>query len=91
MIELIGYVAALLLAACGAPLAVEAMWRGKSSMSETLGTILFVWMWFIGELMMITYVGAEIGHDPVLFLNYGLNIGITGIILYYIYFPRKSK
>lgn len=90
-LEIIGYLGSILLAACGWPLAFDALQKGRTVMGNELSTRVFMWIWFWGEFFTMTYVGGKIGLDPVLFLDYTLNIAAVTIVLYFIYFPRSDN
>jgi uncharacterized protein with PQ loop repeat len=82
---MIGWIASFLFAFCGVP---QAWMSFKNGITEGLAP-LFVWMWFIGEALMIIYVYIEHGFDGPLMFNYIMNLTFVAIILKYLYFPRK--
>ena len=83
-ISLIGFAGALLMAFCGAPQAITAI-KQKHAKGVSAG---FVWMWFIGELFLLAYVGLTTA-DPILMINYVMNIVLVSIIMFYMYFPKN--
>ena len=85
MIELIGWLGGVLLAACGLPLAISAIIKGSDN--TNVYTLL---MWMLGEVCFIVYTLATINLSdaaPLLF-NYGLNVAILLVVLKYHFFPR---
>ena len=85
--ELIGFIGAALLAICALPQAAQSYKQGHSQgINDT-----FLWCWFCGEMLMLSYVLRYVdGYGP-LFWNYLINTILLGIIVYYKYFPRSSK
>ena len=83
-VEFIGWSAAILFSICGIPQAVKCYREGRADgMSH-----LFVWAWFLGEVLMITYVLLKHGFDGPLLTNYVFNIFAILFIMRYLYFPR---
>ena len=83
-IEVFGYIGAALFAFCGLPQAIKSYRDGHA---EGLAH-LFLWMWFFGEVLTITYVYAKHGPDLPLIGNYSFNLILVIFIMRYKYFPR---
>jgi len=75
--EIMGWLGSILLAICGAPQAIKSY---KEKHSDGLSWS-FILLWAFGELFALAYVYDKL--DLPLLLNYGSNILILGIILYY--------
>ena len=88
VISTFGFIGALLLAICSAPLALEAVAKGKSSMTEAP---VFMWIWWWGEILSVIYVIGELNSDKIMLMNYGFNIFCVSIVLYYMYNPRSDS
>lgn len=84
MIELLGWIGALLLATCGAPMAWQSYKQGHSE-GISAG---FLWMWFFGEVLVLIYVLPQLLYP--LILNYGFNIILVAIVIKYKYRPKKT-
>jgi len=86
MIEIIGWIGAILFCLCGAPQAYSSYKQGHSrGLSHA-----FIWMWFLGEVLTLVYVLAKHGLDLPLVLNYLLNLLFLGIIIKYKYKERVN-
>lgn len=85
MIELVGWIGAILFAFCGIPQAYHS-WKNKNShgMSWT-----FLWMWFWGEILTFGYVATTSFQLPLLF-NYLANFLCLVIIMWYRKFPKNG-
>lgn len=81
--ETLGWISAILLAACGLPQCIKSF-REKSSLGVS---VMFIWMWFLGEILGLAYVLYK--GDMPLILNYSFNTIFTSVILYYYCFPKK--
>ena len=85
MISLIGWIGAVCFAVSPAPQAYKCYKQGHShGFSHAM-----LWLWLVGEVCTIVYVGFTIGFVPVLQLNYAVNLVCLGFIMRYRYFPRK--
>lgn len=82
----IGWVGAVLLSVCALPQAVVCLRTGKSTGLSPI----FLWMWFLGEVLSCLYIVGWLWSAPLVF-NYGLNILLIGIMLKYKYWPRKNR
>lgn len=83
MIETIGIIAGILFAVCGAPQAYQSWKAGNSNgISPWL-----LWMWWLGEVLMLVYVYATHGFDVPLMINYLGNLVFVTVILKYLHFP----
>ena len=89
--ETIGWIGNILFAICGIPQVIKT-YRTKSARDLS---ILFLWLWFAGELLTFTYIiigDIETGqaHFP-LYFNYIVNIAMASFLLYakYVY-PQKT-
>ena len=81
--EIFGWAGSILLAVCGAPQAHRSFMQKR-----TVGIApSFLWMWFLGEVLTLFYILLGRFSLP-LAVNYGVNIGFIGIIIYYYYFPK---
>jgi len=88
--ETIGWTGNILFAICGIPQVIKT-YRSKSAKDLSL---LFLWLWFVGELLTFIYIvvgdlETAIFHYP-LYFNYIVNIFMVCFLLYakYIY-PEK--
>ncbi len=84
MLELIGWVGGILLAICGVPQAYQSWKEGNSKGISWV----FLWLWLAGEIMVLIYIFPK--YLIPLILNYGLNIIVISIIIWYKWFPRKK-
>lgn len=78
MISFIGIIGSLMLALCGLPQAIQSI-KTKSSAGVNS---LFLWLWGIGEILLIIYV-LKTSNDFILLVNYLFNVLIIGVIAYY--------
>lgn len=81
MEELVGWIGNALLSITGPALALECIFKGKTSVRE----IGFLWIWFVGEIFAWSYVIIKNypGAEPLHF-NYGMNtISVAIVIAYY--------
>jgi uncharacterized protein with PQ loop repeat len=76
IVETIGYIGGVLLAICSVP---EVFRTIKDSTCHLGWT--FLLLWFFGELFMIVYA-FHLWDYPLLF-NYGFNLLLVGIMLFY--------
>lgn len=83
LFEHIGWIGSFLLAACGAPLAIEAYKKKRSDIN-----IWFLLSWYVGELFMLAY--ALKFKSGQLNFNYIANIIFISIVLYYKIRPGKN-
>lgn len=84
MMETIGWVGGILLAFCGIPQAMKSF-RDKHSNGLAWG---FILMWFFGEVLLMIYI-LPLGKWP-LYLNYGANLILVSIILWFKVFPNRD-
>ena len=84
MIKVVGIIGSILLATCGIPAARRVL---KQKTADHLD-VLFLWMWFVGEILFLWYLLALLGIDAIVILNYGVNILSVGFILCYKYKPH---
>jgi len=82
--EFIGWLGALMFAACGLPQAWEC-WRAGHSHGLAWG---FLMLWLGGEILTLLYILPK-GDLPLLF-NYLVNLIFLGVMLYYKLFPRNT-
>lgn len=85
MIEVLGYVAGLLFAFCALPQTIQSYKEGHSRGINNL----FLWMWFLGEVLMTFYVYLKHGMDLPLLINYWINTTFILVIMKYKYWERK--
>jgi uncharacterized protein with PQ loop repeat len=83
-VEVVGWTAAVLFSICGIPQAWKCIKEGRADGISHL----FVWAWFLGEILMIVYVLLKHGFDGPLLTNYIFNILSILVIFRYLYFPR---
>lgn len=76
--EVVGFIGAFLLSACGAPAAYQA-YKEKSCNGMSW---IFLSMWYLGEIFTLFYVLPKNDVLPLV-MNYGLNIVFISIIIYY--------
>jgi uncharacterized protein with PQ loop repeat len=86
-VELIGWLGSILMGGCGIPQAWESLQKGHS---DGL-THLFLWMWAIGEVLMLAYVLSFNTASWPLIANYIVNLALLAIMMKYKYWPRVSK
>lgn len=84
LMESVGWLGGVLLAACGLPQAIKS-YRQKHSFGLS---IWFLLMWLLGEAFVLIYVLPK-GHWPLIF-NYTANIFLVIVILYYKLRPAKA-
>jgi len=80
MIDLIGWMGALLLGICGIPEVIHTL--QTSQVNLTWGLLLF---WFFGEILALIYTynkSKKVRLFPLIF-NYGLNIICISILIWY--------
>ena len=77
IIEILGWLGSICLAVCGMP---QAWMSFKDKHSHGISWA-FLLLWAFGECFALAYVYNNL--DAPLLLNYAINIGIVGIILYY--------
>ena len=83
MIETMGWLGGVLLAACGLPQAIKS-YKQKHSYGLS---IWFLLMWLLGEVFVLIYVLPK-WHWPLIF-NYSANIVLVLIILYFKLRPAR--
>lgn len=86
MIELIGWIGALLFSLCAVPQAYACYRSGRADGLDWA----FLMMWFWGEILTLGYVLTKDNVAPLL-TNYILNLACLLIILYYKIKPRVSN
>ena len=84
---MIGYMGAILLAICALPQAIMSIKNGHSNGLSYV----FLWCWYLGELLLLQHVMATLGTDGPLFWNYLINSLLLSIIVYYKYWPREKN
>lgn len=83
--EILGWLGSICLAICGLP---QAWMSYKDKHSHGISWA-FLLLWAFGECFALAYVYNKL--DAPLLLNYAVNIGIVGIILYYKIKPQTSS
>lgn len=88
--ETIGWIGNILFAICGIPQVIKT-YRSKSAKDLS---VLFLWLWFAGELLTFIYIvvgDAETAtfHFP-LYFNYMINIFMASFLLYAKYFYTEK-
>lgn len=86
MLELLGWIAAVLFALCGAPQAWDCFIKGNAKGVSPA----FIWMWFWGEVLMLGYTLGKVGFIGPFMLNYMVNLFFITVILKYMYWPRLA-
>ncbi len=76
LINIIGWIGAVLLATCGLPQLFKSI---KTKNFDGLSLVFIIW-WLLGEIFLLIYVSYEAFKLPLLF-NYGINILVCLIIL----------
>jgi len=87
MIEVIGYVGAIFFAICPIPQAYKTYTLGHAHDLSAM----FLWSWFLGEILMTIYILNTVGFDGPLMINYIINLISVLVILRYKVLPRGSK
>ena len=82
--EILGWLGSICLAICGVP---QAWMSYKDKHSHGISWA-FLLLWAFGECFALAYVYDKL--DMPLLLNYAVNIGIVGIILFYKIKPQTS-
>jgi len=83
MLDTLGIIGSILLAASALPQAIES-YRYKNSDGLTLG---FVSMWFWGEVLMLIYLIPK--QDIILIANYVINLFLVTVIARYKLWPIR--
>ena len=83
--ESIGWIGNVLLALCGIPQAWKCYRNGHAKGLDKM----FVWMWYIGEMMACFYHNWTSDRYPQN-VNYLVNIIAISVIVYYRHFERKQ-
>jgi len=87
MIQIIGWLASICFAMCAAPQAILSYRQGHSKgISKT-----FLFLWLMGELLMMIYVPLSLGWDGPIMVNLIVNTAFILVILKYMYFPRRKN
>lgn len=86
IIEVVGWIGALLLATCGLPQLFKTL---KTKDFSGLSLTFIVW-WFLGEVLTLTYIIYSAWRWPLIF-NYAINIIVCIIILIIFLVYRKKK
>lgn len=86
LIEILGYLGAILLAVCGVPQLLKC-WKDKHADGLSWGLII---LWLTGEIVTIAYLFLAGIMTAPLALNYGCNVLIVMAILYYKIWNRKK-
>lgn len=81
LFSILGWLGSVCLAICGIPQAIQS-YRDKHSHGISWG---FLLLWTFGEIFALAYVYDKL--DLPLLVNYGSNILIVGIMLYYKIYP----
>ena len=82
---LMGWLGSICLALCGVPQAIQS-WQDKHSHGISWGMLL---LWAFGECFALTYVFNKL--DMPMVMNYGINIFVVGLMLYFKIYPKKSE
>jgi uncharacterized protein with PQ loop repeat len=87
MLELTGWIGAILFAICALPQAIQSFKDGHSRGINNL----FLLFWMLGGIITLVYVLFKHGLDLPLITNYVLNIVLISVIMKYKYFPRINN
>lgn len=85
MLEVMAWLGSFSLAICGAPIAIDSIKNGHSNGVNWN----FICLWLFGEVCLFVYVVSLL--DVILIFNYGLNIILISIIIWYRFFPRRNS
>lgn len=86
MIKLLGLLGGACFAYCGVPAAWATCKVGRS-----VGTpISTAWMITVGGIAMYAYLLGSFGFDLILLVNYTVEVGSWGLVVWYHYFPRVA-
>lgn len=85
VIDIIGYIGNGLLMLCGAPLAISAFKTKKVKVDPV-----FIFMWYIGEILAAIYVMLKFGWAIPLLMNYFFNIFAISVVIYYMYWGQNE-
>jgi uncharacterized protein with PQ loop repeat len=85
--EVIGYLGAGLLALCALPQAIASFKQGHSRGIDSM----FLWTWFIGEVLLLAYTTNQAEISIPLVANYFVNTVLVGVILVFKYSPMERK
>jgi uncharacterized protein with PQ loop repeat len=85
LFSLLGWLGSVCLAICGVPQAIQSF-KDKHSHGISWG---FLLLWTFGEIFALAYVYDKL--DLPLLVNYGSNILIVGIMLYYKIYPQTKS
>lgn len=83
MMDIIGWLGAMLFALCGLPQAIQS-YKQKHSEGLAWG---FLMMWLCGEILTFFYVLPKM--DYPLLANYAVNFVFLIVIIWFKLFPRK--
>ena len=75
--ELVGWIGSSLLMFCGLPMAVDALKTKKDNTN-----LMFLLMWYFGEILSFIYALPKSDIVPII-CNYGINIILISVILYF--------
>ena len=75
----LGWLGSICLALCGLPQAIQCI---KADGCKDIN-IIFLILWLSGEVLCFVPIIVQIGWVPWLVFNYGFNIILVSIILYY--------
>lgn len=79
MIEIVGIVGSSLLAFCSIPLLIDSI-RNPTSLKNN--GVIFLLMWYFGEIFTLFYYIMELGVDIPTLINYSTNILILSYLCY---------
>lgn len=86
MIDVLGWVGAMMLAVCAVPQAWLS-WRQGHARGVSDGLI---WLWMFGEIFTLIYIASKDTADLPLLFNYTANIFFVAVIIKYRYWPREN-
>lgn len=84
MLEISGWIGGILLALCAIPEVIASFKTKECNLSHG-----FLWLWYLGEWLIFIPVVIK-GMAAFLIFNYGLNIILISVLMYYKYFHKKD-
>jgi uncharacterized protein with PQ loop repeat len=87
MLELLGFLGGICFAISSVPITIKTIQMGKSE-GIPVSSMYAIWL---GAVLMATYLIVKNGFDAAVFFDYGITISGWTVVLFYYYFPRKTK
>lgn len=84
-IDLLGWAASLCFAVCPLPQVLQCFRQGHAQgISEA-----FLWIWLIGEFLMVTYLTCKAGQQGPIIVTFVVNVLCVLVIMWFLYIPRS--